>query len=162
MNWFDISILVIIFISAGISILRGFMREALSLLSWVLSFWVAISFSHKLEALLRDMIDSETVRISVSFAVLFFLTLLAGAMVNYLVGQLVKKTGLGGTDRVLGIFFGIGRGVIVVSVIVLLAGLTTVPQEGFWRDSILIEHFRAVAIWMRGFLPENVAENFVF
>jgi membrane protein required for colicin V production len=162
MNWFDIAILAVIFISSAISVLRGFTREALSLAAWILSFWVAITFAHRLDALLADLIHSETARISAAFAILFLLTLLAGSLVNYLIGQLVKKTGLSGTDRVLGILFGIGRGIVVVSIVILLAGLTSLPQESFWKESMLIEHFRAVAIWMRGFLPTDIASNFVF
>lgn len=162
MNWFDIAILVIIFISAGISLLRGFVREALSLAAWILSFWVAINFADRLAPHLEGMIQSETARISVSFAILFLLTLLAGSLVNYLLFQLVKKTGLTGTDRMLGIIFGIGRGIMVVSIILLLAGATTLPQESFWKESTLLEHFRVVVLWMRDFLPPDLASKFTF
>ena len=162
MNWFDIAILVIIFISAGISLLRGFVREALSLAAWILSFWVAINYADRLAIHLEGMIQSETARISVSFAILFLLTLLAGSLVNYLLYQLVKKTGLTGTDRMLGIIFGIGRGIVVVSIIILLAGATTLPQEEFWKESVLLEHFRVVVMWMRDFLPPDLARNFNF
>jgi membrane protein required for colicin V production len=164
MTWLDVAILVIIALSAMVSLMRGFVKEALSLAAWILAFWVAISFAYPLAALdwLVAQIPSPTARISVAFASLFLLTLLAGALVNYLVSQLVRKSGLSGTDRMLGIIFGIGRGVVLVGILVLLAGLTQLPKETWWKQSLLMEHFQVLALWMKGFLPHDVAQNFVF
>ena len=163
MNWLDIVILVIIALSAGISVMRGFIREAMSLAIWVLAFWIALTYAHKMDTLLIDYIQSPTARISTAFGILFIGTLLVGIFVNYLAGQLVKKTGLTGTDRMLGIIFGVGRGIVVVSILVLLAGLTQqVPQEPWWKESMLMVYFQDIAIWMKGFLPANVADNIVF
>jgi len=162
MNWVDIAILIIISLSAVISLFRGFVREALSLATWILAFWVSIGFADKLDPMLDGMIASPTARLSVAFATLFLITLIVGALVNYLVGQLVQKTGMSGTDRVLGILFGIGRGVVLVAVLVLLGGLAQLSREVWWQESMLIVHFQEMAIWMRGFLPADVAKNFVF
>ncbi len=162
MNWVDVAILVIISLSAVISLFRGFVREAVSLAAWVMAFWVAIGFSDKLEPMLRGTIDSANVRLVVAFALLFLITLIVGAMVNYLIGQLVRKTGMGGTDRMLGVIFGIGRGIVVVAVLVLLAGIPQLSQEVWWQESLLLGHFQEMAIWMRDFLPADMARNFVF
>ena len=161
MNWLDVVILVIICISAVISLFRGFVREAVSLATWIMAFWVAIGFSDKLEPML-SMIDSPAGRISVAFASLFLLTLIVGALANYLIGQLVQKTGMGGTDRMLGILFGVARGVVLVAVLVLLSGIPNLSREVWWQESLLIGHFQEMAIWMRDFLPENIAKEFVF
>ena len=163
MNWLDIVILVIIALSAGLSLMRGFVREALSLLAWVVAIWVAISFSHQLSTLMEDMIASPTARLAVAFSILFVVTLIAGSMANYLAGQFVKKTGLTGTDRMLGVVFGVVRGIVVVAILVLLAGLTqSIPAETWWKQSMLMTHFQDVAIWIRGFLPEDVAKNIIY
>ena len=162
MNWVDIAILVIIALSAGISLFRGFVREALSLLAWIISIWVAITFSDKLSVLLENMIASASARLAVAFVALFVVTLIAGSMANYLASQLIRKTGLTGTDRMLGVIFGVARGVAVVVILVMLAGLTqTIPEESWWKQSILMAHFQDAAIWMRGFLPPDVAKNIV-
>jgi membrane protein required for colicin V production len=87
------------------------------------------------------------------------LVLVLGGVVNYLIGQLVSKTGLSGTDRALGIVFGIARGVMVVGVLVLLAGLTQLPQDPWWQESIFLGHFVDLALWMRSFLPADIAAN---
>jgi membrane protein required for colicin V production len=162
MNWVDVAILVIIFLSAVISLFRGFVREAVSLATWVMAFWVAIGFSGKLEPMLHGSIDSSKVRLVVAFAILFLITLIVGAMVNYLIGQLVHKTGMGGTDRMLGVIFGIARGVVVIGILVLLGGIPQLSQESWWQGSMLIGHFQELAIWMRDFLPPDMARNFVF
>ncbi|NOY66568.1 MAG: CvpA family protein [Gammaproteobacteria bacterium] len=162
MNWVDVAILIIISLSAVISLFRGFVREALSLATWILAFWVSIGFADKLDPLLKGLIDSPTVRLTVAFATLFIITLIVGALVNYLIGQLVQKTGLSGTDRALGILFGIGRGVVLVAVLVLLGGLPQLSRETWWQESMLITHFQNMAVWMRDFLPADVASNFVF
>ena len=162
MNWVDVAILVIIALSAVISLFRGFVREAVSLATWVLAFWVSIGFADKLDPKLASIITSPTARIAVSFAVLFLLTLIVGALVNYLIGQLVQKTGMSGTDRVLGILFGIGRGIVLVAVLVLMGGIPQLSRESWWQESMLMKHFQEMAIWMRDFLPPDMAQNFVF
>jgi len=162
MNWVDVAILIIISLSAIISLFRGFVREAVSLASWILAFWVSISFSDKLVPMLEGLISSQTIRLTAAFAVLFLVTLLVGALINYIIGQLVQKTGMGGTDRVLGILFGIGRGLLLVAILVMLGGIPQLSHETWWQESMFIVHFQDMAIWMRDFLPPNMAKNFVF
>ena len=85
-----------------------------------------------------------------------------GGLVNYLMGELVEKTGLSGTDRMLGLVFGIVRGVAVVGIIVLLAGLTPLPRDPWWNESRLLMHFEQLALWMRGYLPPEIASYIAF
>ncbi len=162
MNWLDLVILVLIILSSGISLIRGFVKEALSLAAWLVAFWVAMTFAYRLDAVLVDKIHSPSVRFIASFSALFLLTLIAGALVNYLATTLVKKTGLSGTDRMLGVIFGVARGIAIVAVIVLGAGLTSLPQEGSWKGSMLIPHFQELAVWLRSYLPPDIASNIKF
>lgn len=162
MNWLDVLIVVLIVLSAGISLMRGFVKEAFSLAAWLVAFWVAMTFAPRLDTMMVDRIDSPSVRFIASFSVLFLLTLIAGALVNYLASTLVKKTGLSGTDRMLGIVFGMARGIAIVAVIVLGAGLTSLPQEDSWRTSMLIPQFQEWAIWLRSYLPPDIASNIKF
>lgn len=161
MNWVDIAILVLIAVSAVVSLLRGFVREALSLTAWVLAFWIALTFAARLAATpwMMNQIDSPTVRAGVAFAALFLFTLLVGVLINVLVGQLVRKTGLSGTDRIVGAVFGVGRGIVVVGVLVLLAGFTQLPAERWWQESVLLPQFQSMALWMKDFLPPDMQAN---
>ena len=159
MIWADFFLLTIIAISAVLSLWRGFVREALSLVSWIAALWVAILFFEELGDWLARWIETPSIREVAAFAILFVSTVLLGGLVNYLAGQLVSKTGLTATDRALGIVFGIARGVVIVAVLVLLAGLTTVPQDPWWSESLLLGHFQDMAIWLRSFLPADVAQH---
>lgn len=157
MNWADYAILSIIAISAFISVMRGFVREALSLLGWILAFWVAMTFIEEFAWLLAGTILTPSLRLGVAFFALFLATLLLTILVNYLVCQLMEKTGLSATDRVLGIVFGITRGAFVVGILILFAGLTVLPREPWWRESLLIGYFEVLAREIRGLLPTDLA-----
>lgn len=161
MIWIDFVILGIIGLSAVISLMRGFVREALSLAVWVLAFWVAWTFFRKL-ALQLDWFTVPSVRLGAAFLILFIATLMVGALVNFLMGQLVDKTGLSGTDRLIGILFGAARGAILVAILVLLAGLTPFPNDPWWKESQLIGYFQELAIWLKQLLPADIGEKFKF
>ena len=122
--WIDIAILIIIGISMLISLFRGFVREVLSLVVWVAAFWVAITFSPRIAELLVSKISVPSVRTFLAFGALFLGTLFAGGLINFFVGKLISATGLSGTDRMLGVFFGIGRGIVIAIVI----AINTYPQ----------------------------------
>ena len=108
---------------------------------------------------LARWIDTPSISDVVAFTILFVSTVVLGGLVNLLAGQLVAKTGLTATDRALGMVFGIARGVVIVAVLVLLAGLTTLPQDPWWSESVLLRHFQDLALWLRSFLPPDVAGN---
>ena len=107
MFWVDYVIIGIIALSAIISVVRGFVKEVLSLLAWGLSFWVALTFSPQLSSFLSNYVETASIRLFAAFAALFIVTLILSALVNHLISTIVEKTGLSGTDRSLGIVFGL-------------------------------------------------------
>ena len=147
MNWADWAIIAIIVLSGLISLNRGFIKEALSLLIWVLAFVIARMFSANMATLLVDYIDVSTVRYAAAFAMLFAATLMAGALVNYLISTLVRMTGLSGTDRVLGIVFGLARGGLLVVVAIALVKNTPLTEAMWWYESALIPEFLMLEEW---------------
>ncbi len=150
MNWADWTILAVLAISSLISLKRGFVKEALSLVVWVLAFFMASIFSTRLEGLLESSITTPSMRQMVAFGILFAATLIVGAMVNYLIGELVKMTGLSGTDRLFGMVFGLARGAIVVmAILLLLPGFIPVDQDPWWHNSSIIPHFLVFEDWAR-------------
>jgi membrane protein required for colicin V production len=162
MVWVDFLIIGIILISALISIVRGFVKEVFSLASWILAFWVALLFYPHLATLLADYVVTPSIRSFAAFTSLFVVTLILGALVNHLISTLVKKTGLSGTDRMLGIFFGIIRGVAIVTLLVLAAGATPMTQDDWWQNALLLEHFEKLAVWLQTFLPSDIADHINF
>ncbi len=162
MIWADYAILAIIGLSALISIWRGLIREVLSLLAWILAILVAMTFMRPLADQLTPYISVPSARLIIAFMALFIATLLCGAIINSIIAKLVMSSGLSGTDRVLGIVFGIARGALVVGVLVLMAGLTPLPQDPWWEQSVLLGRFEAMALWLRSYLPPEVAAYFTF
>jgi len=159
MAWIDVVILALIALSAILSLFRGFVAEALALASWLVAFWVAMMFYEELGQWLSQWIAVPSAQKVTGFALLFVCVLLLGAVVNYLAGKLVAKTGLTGTDRMLGVIFGVARGAVIVAILVLLAGLTPVPQDPWWQESQFLGYFEQLAIWMRDFLPPEISVN---
>jgi membrane protein required for colicin V production len=104
MVWIDYAIIAVIAFSSLVSLIRGFVREALSLVTWGCAFFVASHYYTYLSVWFTGFED-ELVRNGIAIAVLFIATLIVGAIVNFVIGQLVEKTGLSGTDRVLGVCF---------------------------------------------------------
>lgn len=150
MNWADWLIIAIIAISSLISLKRGFVKEAFSLVIWVASFLIALTFHERLATLLADNIGSASLRYIISFAILFTVTLIVGSLVNHLLGELVRVTGLSGTDRSLGMVFGAARGIIVVMVLLILAPMVfPVEQDRWWHQSLIIPRLMLVEHWFR-------------
>ncbi len=150
MNWADWAIIGIFSLSCLIGLIRGFVREALSLVIWVAAVLVAKVFGSQLEVLLVDQIQSPSVRLMTAYAVLFIATLLLGAMLSYLIGALVRATGLSGTDRLLGMVFGAARAfIIVMALLILLPGFIPLNEEEWWQQAQLIPHFLACEEWVK-------------
>ena len=155
-NWIDYTIIAIIALSVLISVMRGFVREVISLVIWVAAIAVSFIFYRYIANLMVNIIHSDEVRLIVSFVGLFLATLVLGMLINYLIGQLVSNTGLSGTDRVLGIIFGIARGILVVVLMMMLVGLTPFAKESSWQESVLVPHFQPLESWLSNFLPDSM------
>ncbi|MCE0492977.1 CvpA family protein [Vibrio salinus] len=141
MNWLDIVILSVIGLSALISLIRGFSKEALSLVTWLAAFFIAGHYYPKLAVYFTNIHDA-LFRNGAAIAALFIATLIVGAIVNYVVAQLVQKTGLSGTDRVLGVVFGGLRGVMIVAaVLFFLDAFTAFPDSDWWKNSQIVPQF---------------------
>lgn len=153
MTSIDWGILAIIAISAALSLRRGFVKEALSLVSWIAAFIIARVFSGNLATLLVDHIETPSVRWFAAFAILFAGTIIIGAMINHLVVEMIRITGLSSTDRLFGMVFGIVRGLLILVAIVYGLQFTTIPEDPWWQESNLIPHLVLLADWVRSVLP---------
>lgn len=149
-NGADWAIIVVVVLSALISIARGFVREALSLLVWVVAFVVAFFFSERLAPLLGNLVELPSLRYLAAFAILFVCTLIVGSVVNFLVVQLVRMTGLSAVDRLLGMMFGVCRGVLIaLLILIFLPKIIPVDQDPWWQQSRLIPRVLVLENWSR-------------
>jgi membrane protein required for colicin V production len=142
MNWADWVIILILLISSVISLKRGFIKEALSLTVWVAAFIVATLFSPHLVPHFEAYTSTPSAQQMAAFSTLFIVSLLLGSALSYLFSSLVKVTGLSNADRVFGVIFGLGRGVLIILAIVLYVPIIVpIDQDNWWMESALIPHF---------------------
>ena len=131
LDWVDVSILMVTAVSCMFGLWRGFVREVLSLLAWIVALLIARVYSADFAPMLGGWIASEPMRQVFAFAVLFIATLIVGAMLNHLVSKLIDISGLKLTDRLLGGVFGIARGVVILMVFVYF-GASFFSTESWW------------------------------
>ncbi|OEY67703.1 CvpA family protein [Marinobacter sp. X15-166B] len=153
--WIDWVIIALIAVSTLISLKRGFVKEALSLVTWVGAFIIARTFHPQMQTLLESTVETPLVRLISAFAILFFGALMVGAIINNMVGHLVRATGLTATDRVLGMGFGLLRGLVVVIVAIAFIRYTPLAQDTWWRTSIMIDRLAVVESWSRRTLGDD-------
>ncbi len=158
MNWADWFLLGLIGISTLVSLLRGFVKEAISLVGWVGALWAGLTFAAALAPPLEPWIRSSSLRHGVAFLAVFLAVLLMTGVLNLLVGRTVRKTGLGGTDRALGMVFGAARGVLLAAILVLLGGAAGFSRDPWWEESRLIGKLERVARQLQEALPRDLGE----
>ena len=159
MTLFDHAVLTIVGLSILLGVVRGFVREVLALGGWVVAFLVASLFSADFAGLLVNQIADESWRVLAAFASLFMATLVGMSIVALLASKLIKSAGLGIEDRVFGSLFGFARGVAVVMVLVLLAGLTALPRQPVWKDAMLSPPLQTLAAIVKHWLPQDWAKH---
>ncbi|WP_395790898.1 CvpA family protein [Aquimonas sp.] len=163
LSWADIVLLAIVGLSVLVGFWRGFVVEVMSLAVWVASFWLAFTYGDAAALLFEGVVEAPSARLLLGYALLFALALAVGGLATWLMGKLVKSTGLSGTDRLFGLVFGAVRGYALAAVVVLLAGFTALPADPWWEQSRVLPAFQRGAEWLRTRLPEAVADevNFV-
>lgn len=137
MTSFDYLVLAILGVSAFLGLLRGLIKEVLSLIAYVVAFLAAIWWGPIVSVWLNAWVDNALLRTAVAYGVVFIVVLLLVGLVNVTLGTLVKRTGLTPADHGLGALFGLMRGALIVVVLVALAGYTELPREPWWQQARL-------------------------
>jgi membrane protein required for colicin V production len=156
---FDIAVAVVVLLSMLIGVLRGFIRETLSLISWVLAFWIAFTFSPKASGYFAPYLATPALQVVAAFAALFLVALLIASFVSYLLYKLFKATGITGTDRALGAVFGVARGVALVALCMLFIGATALIKEPWWQQSLSVVYFKPLITILVDLLPVDVGQR---
>ena len=148
-NGLDWAIVAVLALSAVLSLWRGFVREAMSLVGWVAAFVVANLFAQNLALALADVIDNSTGRMVASYVILFVGVLMAANIVSLLLVQVIRFTGLTPLDRLLGTLFGFALGLIVILVFIFVARQMLPDQNQQWvLQSQLMPHLEMLVQWV--------------
>lgn len=156
LNWLDYILLSIVAFSTLISLVRGFLREAMSLITWILAFWIALRFSQVLASYLVAYIPHATLRSVIAIILLLVAALLAGMLVTHCAEKLIKQGKLSFLDRVLGIVFGFARGVLVVSLLLFFGHVLALDQNQTWKKSSTIPLLNVPVTWLQNNLSHQV------
>ncbi len=154
--WVDLAIVAIIGLSVFTGLVRGFVKELISLAVWILAFWVAYNYSQSLEPFLQKYIQDLTARKVTAFILLLIGTLVAGGLVNAILSFILKRSGLSGTDRILGMGFGFVRGIFIVALIMVVIKMTSLPYEEYSKQSKLYARFDPLEDWLSASMPEFI------
>lgn len=162
MNWLDYVFIGVIGISIIISLFRGLVKEVFSLLIWIAAFWAAYRFVDVGADAISGFIELPSARHLIAFVGIFITALIIGGMINFIISKLVSKTGLSGTDRFFGMFFGALRGLIVIVAFTFFIKATPLSEDPWWKESKLSPHFSSISEWVRVRMPESFSKYFSF
>ncbi len=136
--WVDYALITVVVLSALVSLFRGFVKEALSLAGWIASFLLATRFAESVAVSLSGWVEHEQARQVLAYAAVFVAVLVLWAIISRLIVKLIRASALSGLDRVVGVFFGLLRGLVLVAVLVLLGSMSPLAEDPLWNDSIVI------------------------
>ena len=159
MTLFDYIVFAIVGLSMLIGFMRGIVREVFALAVWVVAFVIARTFAIKLVPFMPASIDTPSLRVMSAFLATFVLAFIAMMIVSAIITALLKRVGMGGADRGLGVVFGFMRGMAIVLIVVLVGGMTTLPREPSWRHAVSAEWFESVALTLKTWLPGELAKR---
>jgi membrane protein required for colicin V production len=151
----DVLILLVLLGSTLVGLLRGFVREAVSLAFWIIAIWAAWHFGHVVEPHLGGLLADPSVAPWVGRLVMLVLVLLVGWIVGMVLSYLTRSMGLGPLDRVIGLLFGIVRGMVLVGLMIIGAELLHLNREDWWGRSKLVPYGETAGDWLRAMVGER-------
>lgn len=157
----DLLVLLIIGVSCLLGIFRGLIKEALSLVFWIGSIIAAGMFSTTAGRWLSGLIVSPMLQRVAAFVLIFVVLVFVGGLISNGISKLLSEAGLGAADRTLGALFGIVRGVVIITVIVMLTSRFSFTQQ-FYSQSQSMPYVMTMANWLQdrlGISPDGIEET---
>lgn len=156
MTGFDFVILAVLGLSAFLGLLRGLLKEVLSLVAYALAFLAAVWWGPMTSDWLVSWVTQSLARMALAYAGIFFTVLFSVGFINMSLHALLKKTGLTPADHGLGALFGLLRGALFVLVMVTIAGYTPLPNEIWWKDAMFSKQIIGVVQHLKQRTPEPI------
>lgn len=160
MNTFDLILVAIFLFFVAVGLYRGFIKEALSLAAWILAAAAAWFLADKVGALMKSIIAEPTMRVIAGFVLIFVVVFALTAIAKHYLHQFfMSRVYLKVPNYLLGAVIGGFRGGFIVIVAFLIAGLTTLPQQDWWRSSQIAPRIQPLALKVADYLPRDVARH---
>lgn len=161
MTVFDYSVVMVVAASLLLGMWRGVVGEIIALVAWILAFLAARAWGAEL-ALGFSAIADPTLRIVAGWVAVFVIVLIAMALLRLVVQSLLKALGMTVTDRLLGVMFGVARGLVIVLAFVAVGGMTSLPKEKWWSEAYFAAPLETAVLASRPWLPTDVAKRIRF
>lgn len=158
LQWVDLAIICVVGLSVLTGLFRGFVKELVALCVWILAIWLGYHYSESLDPWLQSYIQEKSARTAVAFVMILFATLLVGGIINAILSFILKRAGLSGTDRTMGMVFGFARGVFIVALLMVAVKMTSLPYEAYAQQSQLFARFDPLVAWMYAKVPDFVKQ----
>ncbi len=155
MSGADILILFVVLASALVGLMRGFVREAVSLVFWIVGLYAAWSYGSRVEPYLGGYLASPALRPWIARLIVLVAVVFAGHLVGHFLGLIMRSVGLGMPDRLLGLMFGALRGSVLVALVVIGGQLVHLNTESWWHRSTLIPYGEKLGDWFKTMAGEN-------
>lgn len=158
LHWIDYVIIGLIGLSVITGLFRGFVKELVALSVWIVAIWLALHYWQMASNWLQPYIADKTIRTIAAFVGILVATVILGGLLNTLLSFILHRSGLSGTDRILGMGFGLVRGVFIVSLLMLVLKMTSMPYQEYQRQSVLYAQFNPLVDWLYGFTPDFIKQ----
>ena len=162
MATFDYVVLGIVAISLVLGLWRGVVSELIALAAWVMAFMAALEFGAPAGKLIFTGIADPAIRALAGCVLIFVGVLVLMSLVRLAVRSMVKALGLSLSDRLLGMFFGLARGVLLVMLLVAAGGMTSAPQQHWWKEATLAPPLETAVLVAKPWLPDDLAKKIRF
>lgn len=156
----DFFVIAILVISSTLGLIRGLVKELISLVSFVVATYLAYEFSSQIAlAWLGAIPIGSTGRMVLAFGLIFVVVLIVGKVLGNLISRVLSGAGLSFLDRVLGSGFGFLRGALIVVILSTLLAVTDLPKSNEWKDALSRPAVELVVGIVRHWLPDNWAQT---
>ena len=159
MATFDYVVLGIVAISLVLGLWRGVVSELIALAAWVMAFMAALEFGAPAGKLIFTGIADPAIRALAGCVLIFVGVLVLMSLVRLAVRSMVKALGLSLSDRLLGMFFGLARGMLLVMLLVAAGGMTSAPQQPWWKEATLAPPLETAVLVAKPWLPDDLAKK---
>lgn len=160
LNVVDWLIIIVIVLSMLVGLFRGLVHEVLSLLAWVLAGYISFILTSKSLTLLPGSVHQPQVRYAICFTIIFIISIIILSLVRYMICKLFNKLPLRTVDRLLGLAFGLLRGVLILSIIFFMLSLVPLATEQAWyKESQLRPAFSGIVVWLKDVLPDEYQQH---
>lgn len=154
--WLDLVIIGVIALSILTGLIRGFVKELIALGVWVIAVWLSFVYAKPVSEWLGAYIQDKSARVVLAYILIILGTLLAGGIINSVLSFIMHRSGLSGTDRLLGACFGLIRGVFLVSLVMVMVRLSAFPEDEYAKKSVLYAKFTPMVDWMYQYTPDLI------